>query len=463
MPGKILIIDGIATNRIGLRARMCSAYYEVALAASGTEALALLPIERPDLVLIASTLPDMSACELCQVLRRDPQHWDLPIVILDTQPSRDRRLAALTAGADDAMHRAIDNRVLLARLRSLLRDGTSREDRRLHSSARASAGFAEQAPGFTHQPHIALVSEDGARALTWMKRLQNLRNYQFSVHSPRALSLDFGQTRPHDAIVIASGAGEEPDFGAALLAALGAQPGFRRCKFLVVLPNSRAEPATQMLDLGAHDLMTGPFDAEEAAIRLDQLLRRKAHSDQLHETLQNGLRAALIDPLTGLHNRRYALPELARLVEEAAVSQGRLGVMLADLDHFKRLNDTYGHSAGDAVLAEVSRRMRAALHPDDLLARFGGEEFLIAVPNLHSGQARLTANRLCRAVNAQPVALPGNAGAVPVTISIGLALEEPSTLRGEHVQQRATGLLNRADEALYRAKADGRNQVGRAA
>lgn len=420
----------------------------------------MLTQSTPDLVIIAASLSDMDAGALCRQLRTLPDTRDLPIIVLHDSADRTQRLAAIQAGADDAFDRRIDPRLLLARLRSLLRNGTSREDQRLHSSARASAGFAEPNPAFMPQPHVALVSEDSGLALTWMKRLQALRSYRFSLHTPRALSLDFGQAGPPDAILIAGGSGDEPDFGAALLAALGAQPGFRRCKFIVALPDLRTEPAVQMLDLGAHDLMTGPFDAEEAALRLDQLLRRKARSDQLHETLHNGLRAALIDPLTGLHNRRYALPELGRLLQDdTETAQGQLAVMLADLDHFKRLNDTYGHAAGDQVLAEVSRRLRSALRPGDLLARFGGEEFLIAVPGQTPHHARQTADRLCHAISDLPIALPGGMGAVPVTISIGLAMGpiRPAATPG------TAAILDRADQALYRAKADGRNQVRRAA
>ncbi|WP_319826373.1 diguanylate cyclase domain-containing protein [Thalassovita sp.] len=455
MPGKILIIDGIATNRISLRVRLCAAYYDVVQASSGAEGVAALVSERPDIVLISPTLPDITACDLCRRFRADAGPGDLPIVVMDPDLNRDRRLAALDAGADDALDRHIEPRLLLARLRSLLRHGTSREDRNLHSSARASIGFAEPAPAFEQQPHVALVSEDAGRALTWMKRLQQQRPYRFTLHSPRALSLDFGQHGVPDAILIGGGLGEEPDFGAALLAALGSQPGFRRCRFLVVLPDSRPDPAVQMLDLGAHDLMTGPFDAEEAALRLDQQLRRKARSDELHETLQNGLRAALIDPLTGLHNRRHALPELARMVDEG----GPLAVMLADLDHFKRLNDSYGHAAGDTVLAEVSRRLRHALRPGDLLARFGGEEFLIALPDVPARHARQTADRLCMAIGGLPVQIPGLLRPVPVTISIGLIQHDGSAGQSLPTQTRVSQLLERADLALYDAKAHGRNQV----
>lgn len=463
MPGKVLIIDGIATNRIGLRARLSAAYYEVSQAASGGEGLVLLASQRPDLVLISSTLPDMTACDLCKDLRANPEFSDLPVIVLDTCPDRARRLAALEAGADDALDRHAEPRLLLARLRSLLRGVTSREDRNLHTSARASAGFAEPAPLFAHQPHIALVGEDAGRNLNWRNRLQAQRPYRFTLHSPRALSLDFGGDGVPDVIIVSGGCGDEPDFGAALLAALGSQPGFRRCKFLVALPDARPEPAAQLLDLGAHDLMTGPFDAEEAALRIDQLLRRKARADHLHETLQNGLRAALIDPLTGLHNRRFALPELHRLVERAVHSRSGLAVMVADLDHFKRLNDTFGHGAGDKVLAEVSRRLRDALGPEDLLARFGGEEFLIALPGMSDQIAHETADRLCATVGSAPYLLPDGVSRTRITISIGMAMLTPGPTRVEGSQSLAAGLLAQADQALYIAKAAGRNQVRPAA
>jgi two-component system cell cycle response regulator len=465
MPGRILIIDGIATNRISLRVRLCAAFYDVCQAASGAEGLEMLEQKQPDIVLISSTLPDMSASQLCQTLRAHPKMGDIGLVVLECAEDRTRRLEILAAGADDVMTRMADPRLLLARLRSLLRGGISRDDRLLQSQAVASTGFAEPARRFARPAHIAVLSEDAACGLTWIKRLEKERPYRYSLFSPRNLPRDFGRGMVPDVILIASSNQDEGDFGASLLATLGAQPGYRRSRFLIYVPDDTAEPAAQMLDLGAHDVMRGAFDPVALSLRLAQLLRRKARADQMHKRLQEGLHAALTDPLTGLHNRRYAMPELGRLIETAIASQSGLAVMLADLDHFKRINDHYGHAAGDAVLTEIARRLLGAVGADDLLARIGGEEFLIALPGLTRGEAQRAAQHLCRIVADTPVAVPGQAQPITVTVSIGLAMAnpvgaQPQPATSAHILENpAESLLTRADQALYGAKTLGRNQV----
>lgn len=467
MPGRILIIDGIATNRISLRVRLCAAFYDVCQAATGAEGLELLGQTQPDIVLLASTLPDMSASQFCQSLRRHPKLGDVALVVLECTEDRARRLEILAAGADDVLARQADPRLLLARLRSLLRSGTSRDDRLLHSQAEASTGFSEPTRRFARASHIAVLSEDVACGLTWIKRLQKERPYRYSLYSPRSLPRDFGRGMVPDVILIASSSQDQGDFGASLLATLGAQPGYRRSRFLIYVPNEAAEPAAQMLDLGAHDVMRGDFDPVEISLRLDQLLRRKARADQMHKRLQDGLHAALIDPLTGLHNRRYAMPELGRLISTAIEGRSSLALMLADLDHFKRINDQYGHAAGDAVLTEIARRLLGAVGSDDLVARIGGEEFMIAIPGLSLQEAQQAAQHLCRIVSETPVTIPGLRQPVPVTVSIGLAMAMPSgqtaagrqTAPTQPAEDPAELLLTRADQALYGAKNLGRNQV----
>ena len=165
------------------------------------------------------------------------------------------------------------------------------------------------------------------------------------------------------------------------------------------------------------------------------------------------------DALTGLYNRRYALPHLDRVAEQAAAADRPYAVMLADLDHFKAINDRYGHEVGDAVLIECARRLQRNIRSVDLVARIGGEEFLLVLPNTGRAAARQAALRLCRKISDRPIKLPGYETGINVTISIGLALSSTGhTGPALHYGNTPRDLLARADRALYRAKEMGRNR-----
>lgn len=214
------------------------------------------------------------------------------------------------------------------------------------------------------------------------------------------------------------------------------------------------------LDLGANDLLTAPLDPQETALRITLHINRKQRADQLRRALNTGLRLAVTDPLTGLHNRRYALAHLDRIARRARDTGRRFAVMVLDLDRFKCINDTHGHAAGDTVLETVAQRLRENLRPTDLLARIGGEEFLVALPEATLGTARIAAERLCRVVGAEPISLPDGSGRVTVTVSVGLALGPELRETGDPGPELSgRDALRRADSALMAAKGEGRNQV----
>jgi two-component system, cell cycle response regulator len=223
----------------------------------------------------------------------------------------------------------------------------------------------------------------------------------------------------------------------------------------VVLPAGARDTAAMALDLGANDLLEADADPAEMALRIRMLIARKRQADRLRESLEDRLRLAMTDPLTGLHNRRYAMAHLARIAARADAAKPAFAVMVLDLDRFKSVNDTYGHAAGDAVLVEVAARLSAHLRPADLLARIGGEEFLVVLPESTLADARVAAERLRRAVADLVVTLPHGRGVISVTSSIGLALGNTPASAGMTVEE----LVNSADMALLGAKQDGRNQV----
>jgi len=261
---------------------------------------------------------------------------------------------------------------------------------------------------------------------------------------------DFSGGKAPDVFVVAADLAR-PGEGLRLLSELRARAATRYSSVCVLMPADARESAAVALDLGAADLIEEGAEPLEMALRIRTQIARKLQSDRLRASVADGLRLAMIDPLTDLHNRRYALPHLARMAERARATGHPFAVMVLDLDRFKAINDTMGHAAGDAVLIEVADRLKSNLRAVDLIARIGGEEFLVALPDTALDPARATAERLRRVIGDRPVTLPSGAE-VPVTLSIGLALGGAETSGVEE-------LIGLADRALMGSKAEGRNQV----
>jgi two-component system cell cycle response regulator len=160
---------------------------------------------------------------------------------------------------------------------------------------------------------------------------------------------------------------------------------------------------------------------------------------------------AVVDVLTSLHNRRYFESHLATLLDQAAFKGRPLSMMILDIDHFKRVNDEYGHDIGDEVLKTVATRVKKVVRNADLVCRMGGEEFVIVMPETGLVIAEKVAERVRSAVAATPFPIENGARAIPVTISIGIAD------RGGDSNPDA--LYRRADQALYASKNGGRNRV----
>ena len=452
MTGKILIVDDVATNRIVLKVKLASAYYETVQAASGAEALRIARDERPDLILLDVELPDVSGIEICATLKADPATRDIPVVMITAFHDADRRIAALRAGAEEVFWKPLDEMVLLARLRSLLRTRETEDHLGLRDTTYRELGFAEDASQFAGPGLIALIAARSDTAMAWKRALApHLDDRLVVLDRDAAFADPVGGAAP-DLYLIAADL-TRPGDGLRLMSELRSRPSTRHAAICLVLPpDARDLPATA-LDLGASDLIEADADATETALRLKTQMKRKRQGDQLRSTLADGLRLAMIDPLTGLHNRRYGIPQLAQIAASARKTGREFAVLVLDLDRFKSVNDTLGHAAGDAVLQEVAQRLRAGLRPGDLIARIGGEEFLVALPDAGFEAAREIAERLRKQVSDLPIRVPGGRS-VGLTLSIGLAMGN-GTARAEQPEV----LMARADKALLAAKSEGRNQV----
>ncbi|MEM9910080.1 MAG: diguanylate cyclase, partial [Pseudomonadota bacterium] len=251
-------------------------------------------------------------------------------------------------------------------------------------------------------------------------------------------------------------ADDENEAGLTQLAELRLADTTRHARLIAVLNDPGTALAGRALDVGADDVMGRAALPEEVDIRINTQLHSKQDEDGLRRRLQNSIEAAITDPLTGLYNRRYALSALGRLIETVTRDGGTLAVMVADLDHFKLVNDTYGHSAGDIALKCVADQLRDTLGSGAIVSRLGGEEFLIVLPKADSHAARLAADLLRLKVRDTDIFVPGRNEPIHVTISIGVTVAQAS---GRDARPSVEVLLGEADQALYHSKSDGRDTV----
>ena len=211
------------------------------------------------------------------------------------------------------------------------------------------------------------------------------------------------------------------------------------------------EDKVEGLDAGADDYITKPIDFAELEARVKSLLRIKALQEELAKANESLLRMSQVDGLTGVDNRRHIEERLTEMFDHAARLNEPLAVVMCDVDHFKSVNDTHGHQAGDAVLRQVADVLRHTAREIDRVGRYGGEEFLVLLPGANLQDAVAFAERVRQAIADREFAYDG--GSVRRTLSAGTSAWPHPEIRHQEA------LVKAADEALYVAKESGRNRV----
>tara|TARA_R110002111_G_scaffold23930_7_gene53327 strand:+ start:545 stop:1969 length:1425 start_codon:yes stop_codon:yes gene_type:complete len=454
MSRKILIVDDVATNRIVYKVKLGAACYEPLMAADGESCLRLARENKPDLILLDLILPDMDGAQVLTKLRADPVTASIPVVVYSASNDAEHRLLALRAGADDFLCKTTDDQTLLARMRNLLRGReafSGMDDNGRHIRA---LGFEEQRDEFNLPGTVALVTLRPETALRWRRELsQQIPDALVAMSREQALS-DIPDALDTDIFVIEAEKSDQIS-SLRLISELRSRSTTQHASICVVQADATSGETAIAFDLGANDMVVSGVDPRELGLRLTRLMHRKREADHQRASVRDGLRLAAIDPLTGLYNRRFALHHLAAIARQARQEEIPFAVMVVDLDRFKEVNDRFGHPAGDAVLIEVARRMADSMRADDLLARIGGEEFLVALPNTDLKIARPIAERLCRKIEATPFDI-GGVSALRLTASIGLAIADG---KGDWQVSQVSEVIDRADQALLMAKSCGRNQV----
>jgi two-component system cell cycle response regulator len=463
MSARIVIVDRAATGRIMLRAMLTRAGYDVTVCSDADEAQAALATRMADIVL--ADAQEVRTLAAAQPVMPPPEAARI-IALARVEDSR-ARIAALTAGADDVLSRDAGEALILSTIRRLLRHRNAARASAIGPDPAETLGFAEAQEPFAGPRTI----EDSSGPITVISvrptALPRPIRMLIERHpGPVEVAATAANARGPTALYIVDGggfpsAGDNADGLYRTVAELEVRAKAQRAATLVLVPDGAEHLGVMALDLGAEEQVAETVAVEELSHRVRRLLRRKAQEDRQRDRLQATIAAASIDPLTGLYNVRYADARLVAMAEATRDGGTPLALMMLDIDHFKVINDTHGHATGDLVLAEVARLLRENLRAVDLIARVGGEELLVAMPDTAVDQARAAAERLRRIIAATKFETIARARCkLRVTVSIGVAIDFGDALpQSGGPGGMIANLRRRADIALYSAKASGRNMV----
>ncbi|PHR22167.1 MAG: PleD family two-component system response regulator [Hoeflea sp.] len=452
MTARILVVDDIPANVKLLEARLMAEYFEVLTAADGMTALSICDQTPVDLILLDIMMPGIDGFEVCERLKTNPRTAHIPVVMVTALDQPADRVRGLKAGADDFLTKPVNDLQLMTRVKSLIRFKALSDELRLRAETARSIGLETLlAPhqGKLEEPGMVLLVESRANTQERMSRALSGIAEITAIADPQAALFEAAD-KPYELVIVSSSLEDYDPLR--LCSQLRSLERTRFIPMLVVAEQGEDELVIRALELGVNDYLVRPLDPNELLARSVTQIRRKRYSDKLRASLTESVEFAVTDALTGLNNRRYLDTHLATLVDRSNRRGRPLSVLITDIDHFKAINDTHGHEGGDDVLRDFARRVRGAVRGADLACRYGGEEFVVVMPDTTSEIAAQVAERLREAVAAAPFRISATGTAAEVTTSVGIATLEAD---GEG----ADSLLRRADKALYQAKNNGRNRV----
>ena len=449
MTGRILVVDDIEANVRLLQAKLQAEYYDVLTANDGASALAIAAAEKPDIVLLDVMMPGMDGFQVCRQLKDDPETRHIPVVLVTALDGRSDRITGLESGADEFLTKPIDDIMLFARVKSLTRLKLVIDElRQREASGRRMGVIAGAAARLGGAGGRILIVDDHERQAQRMASELAIEHRPVVESDPEKAHLT--ARGPVDLIIVNTTA--KSFDGLRYAAQLRSDEATRHLPVLGIVDPDDRPRLVKALEIGFNDVLTRPIDPQELSARVKSAVRGKRYTDFLRNNLDHSLELAVTDQLTGLHNRRYMTGQLGALVNRAARGGDPVAALMIDIDHFKKINDSFGHDIGDEVLREFAVRLASNVWAVDLPCRYGGEEFVVIMPDTHLADAEKIAERIRRHVAGSPFRVSGATDPLTVTISIGVA----ATL-GDG--DSAEGLLKRADEAVYAAKAGGRNTV----
>jgi two-component system, cell cycle response regulator len=451
MSARVLVVDDVPANAKLLEARLMAEYFDVVTAASGAEALAICERAQCDIVLLDVMMPEMDGFEVCRRLKSGPKTHHIPVVMVTALDQPSDRVRGLEAGADDFLTKPVSDIALVARVRSLTRLKLVTDELRMRAATSKEIGIQDPLRASLadsgRNGRILIIDNRRASYERIAKVLAGEHKVDIEVDPQEAL---FHAAEGDYDLLIVSLALENFD-ALRLCSQVRSLERTRNVPILVVVEVEDNARLLRGLEIGVNDYLMRPIDANELLARVRTQIRKRRYGARLRDNVQMSMELAVTDPLTGLYNRRYMESHVTSLVEQALARGKPLALLVLDIDYFKAVNDAHGHDAGDDVLREFATRLKKSIRGIDLACRYGGEEFVVVMPETDLAVATMVAERLRRRIASEAFSIQQGARSIEVTISIGIAglgrTDSPATV------------LKRADQALYRAKRDGRNRV----
>lgn len=454
MSARVLIVDDMPANVKLLEARLSNEYFDVITATNGPSALQMIQNESPDIVLLDVMMPGMSGFEVCKKIKSDPKSAHIPVVMVTALSETKDRIQGLESGADDFLTKPVSDKALLARVRNLTRIKMMTDAWLSRIATNEQLGLPSDIRDSSREDvdkaKVLLIEDNPSSAEHLCEALASAKGDSVTVvnNGPEALASALGNA--YELVILSLDLMEEDALR--LVAQMRAREELRNLAILVLVEEHEEDLLAKAFEVGVNDYLVRPIERSELILRSRTQIRHRRYQERLTSTYRDNLAMAVTDSLTGLYNRRYLDAHLPRMMGQAVEDAKALTVAIVDVDHFKNVNDTYGHAAGDEVLKEVAARIRANVRSFDLVARLGGEEFVIVMPDCSLQFVRSMAERVRTSISKRPFRLPDDVEEIRVTISLGVAqICNPS--------ETPEDLLGRADRAMYQAKALGRDKV----
>jgi two-component system cell cycle response regulator len=452
MTARILVVDDIPANVKLLEARLLAEYFDVLTAADGYEALAICDRNQVDLILLDIMMPGIDGFEVCERLKANPKTAHIPVVMVTALDQSADRVRGLKAGADDFLTKPVNDLQLISRVKSLLRLKTLSDELRVRAETAHTMGMDElMRAGDGRADETGQVLLVDGRANSQERIIKTLKPVAdvVAISDPQAALFEAAESTFELVIVNANFDEYDP---LRLCSQFRSLERTRFLPILIVTEQGADEMVIRALDLGVNDYIVRPVDPNELVARSLTQIRRKRYNDRLRASVKQTIELAVTDPLTGLNNRRY-LDNHLNVLFNRSMARGRpLSVLITDIDRFKQVNDTYGHDGGDQVLKEFANRVRSTVRGADLACRYGGEEFVVVMPDTSPEVAAAVAERLRAAIESTPFLLKSSGETLNITASFGISSRIASVITPDQ-------LMKQADLALYEAKNTGRNRV----